>query len=149
MSSTITTYGLKLSRRLPAPTTRVYAAWTDPSEVKRWWGPKDFIASGFDANVRLGGTWRSRIVGKDGSILDQGGRYTVVRPDEKLAFTFRWDEPEAADTEVVVTLATEDDATLLTFEQYPFDSDDERRSHQEGWAECLDRLVAHLEGEPP
>ncbi|HNK42156.1 MAG TPA: SRPBCC domain-containing protein, partial [Flavobacteriales bacterium] len=33
---------LVLTRTLNAPRELVFAAWTDPNHLVRWWGPKDF-----------------------------------------------------------------------------------------------------------
>src|SRR5678809_780124 len=33
---------MKLIRMINAPRELVFRAWTDPAEVKKWWGPKDF-----------------------------------------------------------------------------------------------------------
>lgn len=136
--------GIELTQRYGTGVGRVYDAWTDPAQVKRWWGPKDFTAESFEADVRPGGAWHAVIVGGDGKPRGQGRRYTAVESNRLLAFTFRWEEPGAIETQVTVTFATDGDGTVVTFSQHPFRSDDERRSHEDGWRECLERSAAYV-----
>ena len=70
------------------------------------------------------------------------GIYREIVEPERLVFTFAWDdEPE---TLVTVTIRPEGDGTRLTFRQEPFADAASRDSHESGWGECLDRLVAEI-----
>ncbi|HRT52524.1 MAG TPA: SRPBCC domain-containing protein, partial [Flavobacteriales bacterium] len=46
---------LVLTRRLNAPRELVFAAWTDPKHLVRWWGPKDFTLPHCEQDFRVGG----------------------------------------------------------------------------------------------
>ena len=46
---------LTLVRRLKAPPAKVYAAWTDPALMARWWGPDAGPVLSAEADVRPGG----------------------------------------------------------------------------------------------
>ncbi|MGE5072645.1 MAG: SRPBCC domain-containing protein [Anaerolineae bacterium] len=35
---------LVVTRIFDAPLELVWRAWTDPNEVRRWWGPKDYTS---------------------------------------------------------------------------------------------------------
>src|SRR5206468_10783553 len=48
---------LVLARMFDAPRERVWKAWTEPAEVKRWWGPKDFTVPSCKIDLRVGGTY--------------------------------------------------------------------------------------------
>ncbi|AJE46697.1 SRPBCC family protein [Celeribacter indicus] len=135
---------LEIQRRYPHPVDRVFQAWTDAEHVKPWWGPADFTATQFENDFREGGAWRAVIVGPDGHSYGQSGRYTRIEANRLIAFTFRWDEDDAPDTEITVGFAPEGDRTLVTFRQSPFRDDESRTSHEAGWRECLDRLGARL-----
>ena len=44
---------LTLKRRLNAPPSKVFAAWTDPERLAQWFGPADTVAGSANAaNVR-------------------------------------------------------------------------------------------------
>src|SRR3972149_4213048 len=49
---------LVLKRTLDAPRELVWKAWTEPELVKRWWGPKGFMAPSFHIDLRGGGKYR-------------------------------------------------------------------------------------------
>jgi uncharacterized protein YndB with AHSA1/START domain len=54
------------TRWLDAPRERVFAAFTDPSRLARWWGPKGFTNTFQEFDPRPGGTWRYLMHGPDG-----------------------------------------------------------------------------------
>jgi Activator of Hsp90 ATPase homolog 1-like protein len=69
--------GLRMARVIPAPRERVFRAWTDPDELKRWWGPGQFTTPHADP-YRLG--WESGLDKlaavldhTDGSLTREGG----------------------------------------------------------------------------
>jgi len=47
-----------LSRVIAAPRARVFEAFTDPSQITRWFGPKDFKTETLEIDIREGGRWR-------------------------------------------------------------------------------------------
>jgi uncharacterized protein YndB with AHSA1/START domain len=53
---TPTKQDLVLTRTFDTPVALVWKAWTDPDQVKRWWGPDCFTAPLAQMDVRVGGT---------------------------------------------------------------------------------------------
>lgn len=53
-------------RTIRAPRERVFAAWTDPAILMRWWGPSGFLNTFHAFEVRPGGTWDFTMHGPDG-----------------------------------------------------------------------------------
>jgi uncharacterized protein YndB with AHSA1/START domain len=49
-------YNMVLTRVFDAPVERVWQAWGDSADVKRWWGPNGFTAPVANMNFREGGT---------------------------------------------------------------------------------------------
>lgn len=47
-----------LSRVIAAPRARVFEAFTDPSQITRWFAPKDFKTETLEIDIREGGRWR-------------------------------------------------------------------------------------------
>jgi len=45
------------TRVINAPFDKVYAAWTDPTQLVEWWGPKDFTNTFHSFDHRPGGHW--------------------------------------------------------------------------------------------
>lgn len=144
MSDEDRTGELQIQQRYPHPVEDVFNAWSNPSDIKPWWGPKDFTATTFECDFREGGAWHAVIVGTDGKPLNQSGQYTRIEPNNVIAFTFKWDDADSPKTAITVEFVAEGDETVVTFRQAPFSSNESRRSHEEGWRECLDRLSDHL-----
>jgi len=143
-------YSLTVTREIKAPPRLVWDAWTKSEHADKW-GPEGFTVEHFsDTEVRVGGTWRVvlRPIGK-GRDLWQGGVYREVRPYERLAFTFAWDDENGKPgPERLITLTFEDlgdGRTRLTLRQDGLPSLAERDGHSGGWGEALGALATHLE----
>ena len=101
-----TEISLVMRRDFAQPREIVFAAWTDPDMVGRWWpGRYTLLQSLMD--VRPGGAWRPRLRRTDGVVLTEHGVFTEVAAPERLAFTYNCEGAEVveAETLVVVTFA--------------------------------------------
>jgi uncharacterized protein YndB with AHSA1/START domain len=45
-----------VSRELDVPPEEAWRAWSDPDQVRRWWGPTGFTCARADLDFRVGGT---------------------------------------------------------------------------------------------
>jgi uncharacterized protein YndB with AHSA1/START domain len=96
----------------------------------------------------------------DGTIHRVGGRYLVVRPPERLVFTWTWlssDAPVGApprplpldaigvETLVTVDFAAHASGTLLTITHQRFKNAAEAERHGAGWEGALDQLPGYLD----
>lgn len=135
-------YALEITRRFDAPPELVFRAWTAREYLLRWWGPKDFTATSEKLDFRQGGAYRHVIHGPDGNSYGMSGVYREIVEPERIVFTFAWDdEPE---TLITVNITPDGRGARLTFRQEPFAAAATRDSHESGWGECLDRLVAEI-----
>lgn len=137
---------LVITRVLDAPPVLVYKAWTEPEHMVRWMGPKGFTAPSAKLDVRVGGKYRAHIRSPDGQDYWFQGVYREVVENERLVFTFAWEEDGERGEEnlVTITLAEEDGRTRMTFKQAPFLTISERDSHEGGWSEAIDKLNAYV-----
>lgn len=135
---------LTITRLFDAPRSLVFKAFTDPKRMLQWLGPRDYPASFVEADVRPGGKWRACLdAAASGEKLWHGGVYHEVVPDERLAFTFAWDQDDGTPgLETLVTIDFEDRAgkTQMQFRQSVFDSAEDCEGHREGWTSAFDRL---------
>jgi len=70
------------TREFDAPRELVWAAWTDPKHIARWWGPRGFTNTIEHMDVRPGGSWRFVMHGPDGTDYKNEHTYVeVVRPE--------------------------------------------------------------------
>jgi uncharacterized protein YndB with AHSA1/START domain len=134
---------LEIKRFINAPRSRVYAAWTDPAQLKEWWGPERVRTRNFVAEVRVGGKYRWDLISQAEEEMSVFGEYRELVPEKKIVFTWKWDDDEVwenRDSIVTVELSDLDGGTevRLTHEQLP--SEESRDRHNEGWNSVLDRL---------
>jgi len=59
-----------LCRVIDAPRERVFAAWTDPDQIRQWFGPAGFKTETLECDIRPGGRWRFIYTGPDGTTWD-------------------------------------------------------------------------------
>jgi uncharacterized protein YndB with AHSA1/START domain len=77
---------LRITRVYDAPVQAVWDAWTDPSQVAKWWGPRGFTLTTHAKDLRPGGTWRYTMHGPDGTDYPNVTRYLEVEPRSKLVY---------------------------------------------------------------
>ncbi|UZD69386.1 SRPBCC family protein [Brucella sp. JSBI001] len=141
----MTALSVSVTKSYDASPSEVFAAWSNPDETRRWWGPKDFTATIYEADVREGGVWQA-VITNDGESLGQSGRYLNIEPDRRLQFTFNWEDGEDdQERTITVKLMPDGAGTMLTFSNTPYASKEDRDNEQSGWEECLARLGDYLE----
>lgn len=129
----------RCERIVAAPIERVWAAWTQPDLLARWYCPNPDLALDVRADVRPGGAYR---VDMGGSYIATG-TYTEVAEPRLLAFTWRWEHEE--DTSWVrVELGEVEGGTRVELVHGGFPDAEDARGHAEGWELELDRLAGLL-----
>jgi uncharacterized protein YndB with AHSA1/START domain len=98
-------------RVFDAPRERVYAAYTDPQSIPRWWGPRRMTTTVHEMDVRPGGKWRFVAREPDGREQGFRGVYREVAPPERIVQTFEW---EGMPGHVIVETATFEDLGTRT-----------------------------------
>ncbi len=135
---------LTLKRRLKAPPASVYAAWTDPEKILKWFGPEEIETLRAQADVRVGGSFRIVMRSPDGEEHDVSGIYREVVPNEKLVFTWAWRSTPERESLVTVLIKPDGEGSLLTLIHEQFFDEAARDRHREGWSGCLDKLERYL-----
>ncbi len=138
---------LEIVRVLDAPVALVFRLWESREHAIRWWGPKDFTCTLFEADFRPGGAWRAHMVSDQYGEGRMGGVYREIVREKRLVFTFAWDEGfgPPLDTIVTVTFEEKDGKTIQTFRQAPFTDVAVRDSHIGGWASFVEKEADYAE----
>lgn len=133
---------LELRTLVQAPPERVFDALTDPGRVARWWGPAGFTMPEIELDARPGGQYRFTMQPPEGAVFHLGGEFLAVEPPARLAYTFRYGEPDPDDRETVVTLtlAPRGKGTEVALTQGDFATEARLALHREGWSDSFDRL---------
>jgi uncharacterized protein YndB with AHSA1/START domain len=134
---------LQIKRVIKASRSRVYAAWTDPAQLKQWFGPEDVRTNELVADARPGGEFRWELTSPEGEEMTVRGEYRELEPDKRIVFTWQFDDDETwRDSVSTVTVDLEDcdggTALTLTHEQLP--NEQSRDNHARGWESVLQEL---------
>ena len=137
---------LSLRRQIAASPERVYAAWTRPELLAKWWAPPDSTIELVDIDLRVGGRYQIKMVHPARGSYSVRGTYQVIRPPRKLVFTWRWDKPEMDIGESLVTieLHPQEQATELFLTHTLLPNAGAVSLHREGWLALLDSLQSFL-----
>jgi uncharacterized protein YndB with AHSA1/START domain len=143
-TETITKPSLTLKRRFKAPPARVFAAWTEPEQIKRWFGPGKVECSYAAFDLRVGGRFEIRAQSSDGEKHQVGGIVREVIKNEKLVYTWAWHTMPERESLVTVEFKPDGSGTLLTLTHSQFHDEPARDRHQYGWSGALDKLETFL-----
>jgi uncharacterized protein YndB with AHSA1/START domain len=69
----------------------VFATFTDPELIPRWWGPRSQTTTVDVMDVRPGGSWRFVCRDADGSETAFRGTFREITPPERIVQTFEWE----------------------------------------------------------
>lgn len=135
---------LTIQRRLNAKPDRVYAAWTEPEKIARWFGPsvveQDTVKAKMD--VRAGGSFEVSFTTDDGEYHQVSGVYREVVPNKKLVFSWAWHSMPERESLVTVTIKAEASHTLLTLLHEQLFDEAAKTGHTRGWTGSIDKLEA-------
>ena len=142
---------LELEHRYAAPRERVFEAWTNPDVLKRWWAAAPTWDTPLaEVDAQEGGSYRLSMRTDAGEVHTVRGEYTDVRPPERLAYTWSWEEgPESAmegseETLVVVQFLEDGDGTLVKLTHSGFSGEQIRDMHVQGWEAVLANLERNV-----
>ena len=133
---------LELKRVLPAASEAVFRAFSDASELARWWGPNGFTVPSLEFEPRVGASYRIEMQPPEADRFYLTGEFREVDPPARLAYTFVWEEPDPDDVETQVELRFRDlgESSEVALTQGPFRTEARRALHRDGWTDSLDKL---------
>ena len=135
---------LRIERLIPMQPDRLFALWTEPAQLAKWWAPEGYEASVHLLDSRTGGRWRVAMRGADGSEVATSGVYRIVEPPRRLSFTWAWEDASGTrghETEVTVTFEATPGGTRLVLLQQRFEGTQPRDNHGRGWSAAFDRMA--------
>ena len=138
---------LTIKRNLKAPPAKIFAAWTDPAKLQKWFLPDaDSEVSHVDFDVREGGRYSITIRRGDGEHKHVSGVFREVLPNEKLSFTWAGDCGGTKGPESLVTVLIKPDGpgSLLTLIHEQIANETARDGFNRGWTSVLGSLATYL-----
>jgi uncharacterized protein YndB with AHSA1/START domain len=137
---------LTIKRRLNAAPEKVYAAWTDPEKIVRWFATAKARDGSMQADIdlRVGGHYRISFHSTEGEYHQVGGIYREVMPNERLVFSWAWHSTPERESLVTVSLKPDGAGTLLSFHHEQFFDSAARDNHERGWTDLFVNLEKYL-----
>jgi uncharacterized protein YndB with AHSA1/START domain len=138
------------TRVLDAPRELVFAVWTDPKHLARWWGPDGFTTTTSAFDLRVGGVWRFVMHGPDGREYENRITFDeIVKPERLVYHHGGGDDVEAVQFRTTVTFEDLGDKTKVTLRGvFPSLAERDRVIREygadKGLVQTLARLGEHL-----
>jgi uncharacterized protein YndB with AHSA1/START domain len=104
---------IRLVRLYDAPVAIVWDAWTDPEQVKYWWGPRGFSLTTHSHDLRPGGHWRYTMHGPDGTDYENRTLYHEVVRHTRLMYDHGGNEDRPPLFRVTVLFSETDGRTRM------------------------------------
>jgi uncharacterized protein YndB with AHSA1/START domain len=150
-----------LTRILNAPRAKVWQAFTDPEQLKRWWGPKDYTAPTYNLDLQVGGKYLYAMRAPDGMTVWGTGVFKEIVPMERLVYTDSFADEHGNvllpsevgmgddfPREMIVTVLFEDfdggAKTRLTLIHEGLPAGEMSQMTMGGWSESFDKLANRL-----
>ena len=138
-----------ITRTLPAPPERVFAALSDFEEKKQWFtGPADWTQVEASLDFRPGGSEVNIGQGPDGDRSEFYAHYYDIVPNERIVYTY---EMHHRGVKLSVSLATfelepEGEGTTLTLTEHGvyLDGHEDPALREEGTRMLFDQLAAYV-----
>ena len=153
-------YNVVVTRTLNAPVGEVWKAWSDPTYVKQWWGPKGFTCPLAEMDFREGGT--SLVCMR--APQEYGGQdmyntwtYQSIDPRKRIEFVNHFTDKDGMKLNPaqigmppgipegvrhVVTFTELDGArTEMTVTEYDYTVEQTRDLSKAGMEECIDKMA--------
>lgn len=102
-----------ITREFDAPAALVFAAWTTPDLVRRWWGDEASPLVVCDIDLRPGGAWRYVTRAADGTEFGWHGSYLEIAPPHRLVSTEVFEGYPDAEARNTLTLTERGHTTTL------------------------------------
>ena len=148
---------LSVTRHIAVPPARVWAAWSDPVELAKWWCPRPWSTQVKAFDFRPGGAFHTLMTGPDGvDTSDKPGAFVAITPHRQIIFTSAlladWRpahqpwmpmtaiftfEAEGEGTRCTATACHPDKTTCASHAQMGFN---------EGWTTAMNQLAELVEG---
>jgi uncharacterized protein YndB with AHSA1/START domain len=131
---------------IEAPAERIFEALTNPDQRLKWWGAEgQYRGTHMESDLRPGGKWMTRGIGRAGQAFSVGGEYREIERPRLLVFTWLpdWDA-NAEESLVRFDLLERDGVTTVRLTHSGLTSESARAHHQ-GWPQVLAWLQAYVE----
>jgi uncharacterized protein YndB with AHSA1/START domain len=134
---------LVVRRRIQASPESLFAAWTEPAQLRLWWGPEGVVCADAQVDLRPGGGYRIANRMPDGSLIWIYGVFEAIEAPVRLIYSWQLEGRAGSAERVTVEFVRQGDATDVVVTHERIADAAARTGHERGWHGCLDGLVRH------
>ena len=146
-------------RAFSAPKNLVWKAWTDPKQVVKWWGPKDYTSPACVIDLRVGGKYQFCMRSPQGKYFWSTGVYREIVEKERIVYTDSFADEKGnivpathydlspdipLEMTVTVTFDEHDNTTSMILKHADLPSGTMSELTGQGWNESFDKLAESL-----
>ncbi len=135
---------LVIRRSYDAPVDRVFRAWTDPAEMRRWYSADaDHVIHSVEVDLRVGGGYRAVFGPRGEEPIVETGEYREIVPGKRLVFSTtlrRGAEVFSSGSIITVEFIAAGGRTELVLT----DRGPDAKEHEQGWRPALENLARAL-----
>ena len=135
---------LVITKIIPASPERLFAAWTEPEQLKKWWGPESVTCIEAEVDLRVGGRYRIGNQFADGSVVWISGRFLMIDAPRKLVYSWQVGTNSYEELVTVSFNPAGDGNTEVTVMHERIPDKTARDSHQQGWFGCFSKLALYV-----
>lgn len=131
---------ITISATINAPVEKVWTYYTEPEHLMQWnFASDDWMCPSATNDLRVGGTFTSRMEAKDGSFgFDFGGTYSEVVPNERIVYSM-------SDGRKVELNFSEQDGVTTVETIFDAENENPEEMQREGWQAILNNFKKHVE----
>ncbi|WP_443939513.1 SRPBCC family protein [Pedobacter sp. MW01-1-1] len=131
---------ITVEARVHAPVEKVWEYWTKPEHITKWtFASDDWHAPYAENNLKSGGTFKTTMAAKDGSMrFDFGGTYSNIEEFSLIAY-------EMADGRKVSINFSFDGHSTYISEKFDPEKENPAEMQQNGWQAILNNFKKYVE----
>jgi uncharacterized protein YndB with AHSA1/START domain len=138
-------HALKIERQFDARPEDVFAYWTKPELLARWYHPRSGWITEAETDVQVGGKYRISFGPPDGDRYVESGEYLWVDPPLRLSYTMTFEGGgECFKTIVDVEFIDSGGKTIVAISESGYPTPEVRDKHESGWGSFLNELESAL-----
>lgn len=133
-------YDFTLKGHLNSDIKTVYQAFCDPDILCKWFAPGNLKVAQIMLNFAKGGQYRAVLQGPDGFQQTIVGTYHEIIQNQRICFTWRWDDTNDVTKVDLEFSALPNITTTFKLTQSGFSQEQDMLNQQYGWLACLEKL---------
>jgi len=136
------TMNITIETTVNAPVDKVWRAYTSPEDIIQWNAASDdWHTTSASVELRVGGTFSSRMEAKDGSFgFDFAGTYTKIIPNELIEYSF-------GDRSALVEFIQAQNGVQVRI-TFVAETEHSVEQQEAGWQAILNKFAQYVESKP-